>query len=225
MNVTMSSIMRRSFVLTDTPSQYGVFCKRMKSAGFSSIPLEYPVATPRCLIGDEVSHSHAKDVADATYRIVSMANALEWDCVTVFEHNAYPMTDCNSRLIEFFDKNPIPDDAVAVSLGNTRWIKNTGQYIRAAAGRYKLPQELYGSHAIVYLRGGYDLWLSGFRALEAGEHCRVDAYERIHPKCYATDQSFFIQVTGEPVLDGPRTPGQFADFSGLDPNTGIVVPV
>lgn len=228
MIIDIDKALEHSFVLTHLPWQYGLFCKRMQAAGFKTMPTEFLRRMPHCLMLDGVvgghKHYQYKAVSTTYYHIINMANTLGWDYVTVFESDAYPMTDCRNELNQFFTQNPAPDDTVCLSLGNLHWVKHDGSHSRGVVGRYVLPDCLCGAHAVLHPKSGYRRWLDGYLSKPENADCNSDHLHSIHPQCYTTDWSYFIQVYDSPQgwIKDTGIP-YFKHFAGLDPETGAAL--
>lgn len=193
MDFTIDDLMRNSFVLARDEKEYGVFSSRLRRAGFDHLPRPYMGGYPKVLFkGVPVSLIH--------FVLVHMARMLDYDHITIFEADAYPMIDCRNRLEEFFADGGIPDDADEIVLGNLHfirdWTNKGGDKClvdvdeKQRFGRIR--HDLWGSHAVVVFKRGYDTWINNY--LKQENPINSDFFNWLTPNCYATARSFFIQA-------------------------------
>lgn len=194
MDFTTDDMMRNSFVLVRNEDEFETFKNRMRTAGFDRMPRPYLGGYPKVLFkGGPVSLIH--------FVLVHMARMLDYDHVTIFEADAYPMIDCRMRLDEFFSDGGVPDDADEIVLGNLHFIRdwtNGGRGEKCLIdvddrNRFgKIKHDLWGSHAVVVFRRGYDTWINNY--LKQDKSTNADFFNWLTPNCYATARSFFIQA-------------------------------
>lgn len=198
MKFTIENMMENSFVIVKDDFEYGRFCSRMRSAGFSDLPRKYFGLFPRGLMQCSTERVPMVACALSHFSIVNMAFAMNCPSVTIFESDAYPMNQCHEKLDALFSENGIPDDAHLITLGNLHFIreydngKNNHSLCDVKDGFGRINGNLWGAHAVILLRDGYEAWLGEFRKHDTEFH--ADYFNQLCSRSYSTDRSYFIQV-------------------------------
>ena len=147
-----------SFVITIDDKRYQNFCKRFEFVGLNN-PL------PKKFIGFQIQNGvyresgfiKTKNICNCWFShiaIVSMANALGWDFVCIFEDDTLPANDVASRLDEIL--SDVPDDADIIKFGHLGVFddKPITEYDKIFDIR-----ETRGSHAYVIFKRFYDKFI------------------------------------------------------------------
>lgn len=93
----------------------------------------------------------------ANLALVKMAKALDYDAIFIFEDDAYPCNGISTKLKEL---NEVPDDCKLLDLG---WIKNRNPPSNETF-RFLRGYDLFGEHAYVVFKEGYEDYERYFRA-------------------------------------------------------------
>ena len=195
MDFTVDDLMRNSYVMVTNDTEYEIFSRRMLNAGFENIPAKYVGLYPKVLFGGNVN-----GCALTHFNLVNMARTLNLDHITIFEYDAYPMIECRDKLEEFFSKGGVPDDAAEIVLGNLHFIRDWTDKggskclvdVDAQRRFGRIKRDLWGAHAVVVFRNGYDKWIESY--LMQPRQINADFFNWLTDNCYATTRSFFIQV-------------------------------
>lgn len=179
--VQLDEFLRRSFVIVTSASAYDVFADRMTRAGFPTVP--------RMFDGVVLSDRH-KALHLNHFALVSMARAMDWPFVAVFESDAVPLWDCAEKLGRRL-LSGVPDDATELVLGNQRFVRDGSAFMKKVAGGFGLVKrdELWGSHAVVYMRRGYRSVINRGRRGDIP----TDHYLKLSALPFASEVNFFVQ--------------------------------
>lgn len=194
MKFTMDDFLMNSFCMAKDESEHVRFGRRMKAAGFDRIPRLYRGNYPKVLFNEGKTDVDVYYCALNHYVLVNMALTLDLPFITVFESDAFPMKSCRDELSMFFDEHGVPDDADELTFGNINFIRDySGKFglkdVRDGYGRIK--GDLWGTHAAIYFRRGYEKWLKSY--LDRKDQIGPDFYNWLVPNAYSSERSFFIQ--------------------------------
>ena len=202
---TVDDMFENSFVMVKDDGEYDRFCMRMKAAGFGKMPLKYVGMYPKILFCG--GNGGVNACALNHFVIVNMARTLDLPCVTIFESDAYPMKNCHDELSAFLDSNGFPEDADLAIYGNLEYIREWGHGRRKDFCIYDvqngygiIEKNLWGAHAVVVAKRGYDRWIDSF--ISQPKQINADFFKWITPYSYATERSFFIQW--KDVIQNPQ---------------------
>jgi len=198
MEFSIKDFLDKSFVIVKDAYEFRRFCKRMSEAGFSTMPCKYIGLYPPGLVQCESKSRPSVFCALSHYVLINMAKTMDWPCVTIFESDAYPMNGCAAKLEKLFSQNGIPDKADLITFGNINFIRQYDNgtmdncLYDVSHGYGRIRGNIWGAHAVVVFRKGYDLWLANY--LKHDREFHADWFNDLVPNAYSTDRSYFIQV-------------------------------
>lgn len=187
MNIDLKDILSNSFCLSIDKRRKSEFSEIFKNI-FSGYPL------PKIFDGYSNKDLGGKYCCELGHcSIVRMAKALSLPFVTIFEDDAYPMTNAADEIKKVITS--VPDNASMLMLGYNKYNKIE----RINDNISKLLSWCWGSHAYILFSGAYDAYLDEYD--KNTKHVADDFYG-ILKNVYIPNKNIFIQRNVAKSMNG-----------------------